>query len=146
MKRGRVVLVAGPSADAVDPVREALERNGVFAVVSYELGALLSSRDTPNLVIVCYAGSPDEEVWHQGCPTLRQEVKKRIPSNAAELLATADQIAHFSVPVVVVHERPTVEDVNHLRSCGACYVIDRRADESCGWRRLLACVAETLAA
>ncbi len=144
MKSDRVVVVAGASADAVDPVREVLEHNGVFAVACCDLSAPLLNGKTASLVIVCSTASADGEVPRRECPTLRH--LQRYPSSDADrTFARAAEIARNPVPVVFVHERPTVEDVNYLRSCGAYYVVDRRADERCGWRRLLECVAETLA-
>jgi hypothetical protein len=67
-------------------------------------------------------------------------------SGPADLYARIAEIARHPVPVVFVHEHPTVDEVNYLRSCGAYYVLDRHADERRGWHRLLACVEQALAA
>ncbi|GEM_PF-2650173 len=145
MRKDWLILVVGSGAEAVNPVRQALEQSGIFAVACCDLNASILNGSVADLEIIC--------VDSASCEVTRAEFgTRRRDSEAAGATETQpsealQRVAHFArhpVPVIFIHPRPTIDDVNFLRSNGAYYVLDRRHEERTQWRGLLECVFKAL--
>lgn len=132
-------------AGEVAPLRLALEASGIFTVTCQDAEATVAEGFVADLEVVCCNPSP-LSLLGSGRDQNGADPGDADPTSKAGAVAKMARIARHPVPVIFVHQSPTVWDVNFLRSCGAFYVLDRRIEETSDWQGLRDTVACALAA
>ena len=143
LKSDRVVLVSG-QADEVAPLRLALEASGIFTVTCLDSEAMVAEGFVADLEVACCSPSRSR-VARAGAARAGGDSSKPEAEGDRGMVARMARVARHPMPVIFVHEAPSIWDINYLRSCGAFYVLDRRIEEASDWLGLRDTVACALA-